>query len=280
MIIVDNGSIDNTGDVVRDAAQSFQHLDYLYVSTPGVSNAKNAAINAASGEILLFTDDDVIPSEQWIVRMGNEMAKGGYGALAGGICMHPSLKRPWMTRQHSVLLASTECLNSDEITGVIGANCAVRKDVFNVISPFDPELGPGALGFQEESLLSRQMLRAGLTIGARLDITAEHNFDVSRLSRSSFIDRVRREGRSLAYIAHHWEHKPAPASWKQQLRSILFPFETLCSVPNRRSTGSPISDREMRLIQGLGYFEQFIIERQRPRNYEKFGLIKMRGILQ
>ena len=77
------------------------------------------------------------------------------------------------------------------------------------------ELGPGALGFWEDSLFSLQLKRAGYRFAFAADAIVEHHFDADRLSRSSFLDRAAKEGRSRAYIAHHWEHRTLSSPRKE-----------------------------------------------------------------
>src|ERR1700733_14448329 len=64
VIIVDNGSADGTADLARNAALPDMQAVYLFEPKRGKSNALNSGLAMASGEILLFTDDDVAPSEE------------------------------------------------------------------------------------------------------------------------------------------------------------------------------------------------------------------------
>lgn len=65
IIVVDDGSTDRTGDVAREAGAD----RVLRVLHGGPAAARNAGIEAAQGEIVLFTDADCEPAEDWIVRM-------------------------------------------------------------------------------------------------------------------------------------------------------------------------------------------------------------------
>ncbi|MFO7634110.1 MAG: glycosyltransferase family 2 protein, partial [Caldilinea sp.] len=65
IIVVDDGSTDATGDMAREAGAD----RVLCVLHGGPSTARNAGIKAALGEILLFTDADCEPAEDWIAQM-------------------------------------------------------------------------------------------------------------------------------------------------------------------------------------------------------------------
>src|SRR5580698_3953870 len=60
VLVVDNNSNDRTREVVEKfATRHPRRFRYLFESKPGKSNALNAGVNAAQGEILAFMDDDV-----------------------------------------------------------------------------------------------------------------------------------------------------------------------------------------------------------------------------
>ena len=69
VLVVDNGSIDDTRAVVEAAhRESTIPVIYLSESRPGKSHALNAAVAHARGDLLAFTDDDVLPSRSWSLR--------------------------------------------------------------------------------------------------------------------------------------------------------------------------------------------------------------------
>ncbi len=55
--------------VARFAKNSKIEIHYLHVPNPGVSNARNAALEKAKGRYLAFIDDDQEPGENWLVEM-------------------------------------------------------------------------------------------------------------------------------------------------------------------------------------------------------------------
>ncbi len=65
IIVVDDGSTDRTADVAREAGAD----RVLRVPHGGPAAARNAGIAAAQGEIVLFTDADCEPAEDWIACM-------------------------------------------------------------------------------------------------------------------------------------------------------------------------------------------------------------------
>ena len=65
IIVVDDGSTDATGDAAREAGAD----RVVRIPHGGPSTSRNAGIEAARGEVVLFTDADCEPAEDWIARM-------------------------------------------------------------------------------------------------------------------------------------------------------------------------------------------------------------------
>lgn len=68
VIIVDDGSTDNTGEIVKALAEKDGRIRYVYRQNTGVSAARNYGINLARGKWFFFVDgDDVVDAE--MIRM-------------------------------------------------------------------------------------------------------------------------------------------------------------------------------------------------------------------
>lgn len=63
ILVIDDGSKDHTRDVVRETQSPFP-LRYLHQQNAGLAAARNHAFREAKGELLLFGDDDIIPSPE------------------------------------------------------------------------------------------------------------------------------------------------------------------------------------------------------------------------
>jgi glycosyltransferase involved in cell wall biosynthesis len=71
VIVVDDASADSTGEMVR---REFPHVRYLRQETNrGPAAARNRGIEAATGEIVAFTDDDCLVPSDFLARLA-----GGY----------------------------------------------------------------------------------------------------------------------------------------------------------------------------------------------------------
>lgn len=84
------------------------------------------------------------------------LREGNADAVVGRIILSSELRRPWMTPMHEMWLAAV-AEPAEEAPILIGACMGVHRAVFERIGAFDEELGLGATGFGEETLLWRQM---------------------------------------------------------------------------------------------------------------------------
>lgn len=274
MIVADNGSFDHTTDVIGKARHPSIEIRFVHEPLPGKSRAQNAALSVARGEALLFTDDDVEPAQDWIEKMARPLLERRCEAVAGRILLGKDLQRPWLTCMHETWLAVYS--EPDPVAPIlIGASMGIHRSVFDTIGKFDEELGPGASGFGEETLLWRQMLEAGLVIYPVCDTHVTHHPQASRLLRGSWLATAKRFGEGGAYIMHHWEHGNVtfPALRALAVRIKLY----LRRIPQRTAAlddeGCPAW--EMSYLVRIAMLERFIIERRKPRKYKRRGLRKM-----
>ena len=273
LIVVDNGSKDRTAEIAQATRLENFKVRYLYEDRAGKSNALNTALAAAKGEVLLFTDDDVVPAKDWLEKIAAPLLNGKYEGVIGTIQLAENLSRPWLRQDHERALAAFVG-NGRPITELIGANMGLHRSVFQHIPGFDPELGPGASGFGEETLLSWQMNQTGLRLGLVSEAMVVHHPDASRLSRAEWLKAARKRGGSLAYILYHWEHGELkrPLIRHHYLCAKLFLRRLLQPPPPPDTEGCP--PWEMSYVAEIEMCRRFLQERKRSRNYDRHGLQK------
>lgn len=275
LLLVDNASTDRTAEVIHSFNFANLPIRYHYEPRQGMCYARNTAIAVSRGRMLLFTDDDVRPPHEWIEEMCAPILARRAEAVAGGVKIAPSLERPWMSRLHRIWLASTQGIDPEKPGRMTGANMAFSKKILKRVTGFDTELGPGGLGTHDETLFSFQIIEAGFRIIARLDIEAEHHFEPARLSRSSFLDAARKLGESSAYIAYHWAHDEVRLP---RLKPLLWRLELAKSRQRRRAEcrkAEGIPEWEMHAVWSYHLYRHHLVERKRPRNYTRRGLVKL-----
>lgn len=60
VIIMDNGSTDNTKEISLSFQEKIRNLSYYYKPEPGLLTGRHAGAKLATGEVLCFLDDDII----------------------------------------------------------------------------------------------------------------------------------------------------------------------------------------------------------------------------
>ena len=275
LIVVDNGSTDGTKETANGSTLTNMPVRYLHEPRKGKGNAYNMALAAARGEALLFTDDDVRPHAGWIEQMVQPIISGTADGVLGKVVLPEHLARSWMEPIHKTMLAETSGRDGQEVEFLTGANMAFSRRVTEKVPQFDAELGPGALGFCEETLYSLQLKAAGYKLKFVEGAVIEHHFDVSRLSREAFASRAKGEGRSKAYLDYHWNHQPLNHPHLSRLRSqIKYELQKI-GLAHKWAHSEGMPTWEINQLVWISYFDQYLAESNRPRNYEKRGLRKL-----
>jgi cellulose synthase/poly-beta-1,6-N-acetylglucosamine synthase-like glycosyltransferase len=145
LIIVDNGSSDGTASVIHEFIRTTS-VSAVSVSEPkaGKSNALNAALKIARGEVLAFTDDDCYPASDFLNQVWQAFKDPSVGYIGGRILLHDPADYP-VTVNESTIPRSWPGRKFNPVGNVSGANMAFRRQVLLDIGGFDPLLGPGSL---------------------------------------------------------------------------------------------------------------------------------------
>jgi GT2 family glycosyltransferase len=134
-IVVDDGSTDDTKEII---AEKFPDVRLLSIPPSGLSAARNIGAEAATGEILAFTDDDCEPDREWLVRLGRAFLDSEISA-AGGPNLPPPARTPIEAVIRSAPGAPSHVLFDDtHAEHLPGCNIAVRRAAFDAIGGFDP----------------------------------------------------------------------------------------------------------------------------------------------
>src|SRR4029434_5049588 len=132
VIVVNDGSTDRTLEI----AEQFPEARIISQENKGLSAARNVGIDAATGEIVAFTDSDCVVDPDWLTYLAYSFVHGGFVAVAG-----PKLPPPEESRTAACVAASpggpTHVLLNDQVAEHIpGCNMAFRRDVLQSIGGF------------------------------------------------------------------------------------------------------------------------------------------------
>lgn len=85
VVVVDNGSTDDTPAVVAAASDRGLPVRWIHVGEPNRGKARNAGIAAARGAAVLFCDDDTLPPRGWVESHLKARDEAPRGVVSGPI---------------------------------------------------------------------------------------------------------------------------------------------------------------------------------------------------
>ena len=194
LLVVDNNSRDDTAEVVNEFAARPPWIQYCFEPKQGLSHARNHGISVARGDVILFTDDDVLPEPDWVQRIVDGMAATGCDACGGFIapiweCSPPS----WLTDRFHGFLAVRAGRNDTFAIGPedelpYGANMAFVRSVFERFGPFDVTRGRkgSVLASGEDGELFERIRSSGGRIMFFGDARVHHAVEAFRLDKRYF----------------------------------------------------------------------------------------------
>jgi glucosyl-dolichyl phosphate glucuronosyltransferase len=205
VLVVDNNSTDQTREVVQEFCREFPgRFKYLFELRQGKTYALNAAVRAASGDILVFTDDDVVVEPNWLQSMTTAIDRYGCAGVGGRIL--PKWNQPpptWLPLEDQNLLAALVSFDLGTeakplLVPPFGANMGFRKRVFEQYGGFRTDLGPcrrrGKLN--DDTEFGRRVLNGGETIIYEPAATVRHLVPQNRLKKQYFLEWSYAKGRS------------------------------------------------------------------------------------
>ena len=146
VIVVDNGSGDDSCDVVRRQYPRVRLLERRH--NTGFPAANNAGARAARGRHLAFLNNDTEPESNWLEALRNDLDADPVNGFAASRIVYlddPStvdsagdvVTRSGGTfkRGHGAPASSVE--EPDEVFSACGAACLFRRDVFEQVGGFD-----------------------------------------------------------------------------------------------------------------------------------------------
>ncbi|MGI8757166.1 MAG: glycosyltransferase, partial [Acidimicrobiales bacterium] len=133
VIVVDDGSTDATSAM----AEAYD-VRLIRTANQGLSGARNTGMNAATGEVVAYTDDDARPDPQWLTYLAAAFLRTDHAGI-GGPNIAPPGDGPIADCVANAPGGPVHVLLTDELAEHIpGCNAAFRRDRLLAIGGFDP----------------------------------------------------------------------------------------------------------------------------------------------
>jgi glycosyltransferase involved in cell wall biosynthesis len=210
VIVVDNGSTDGTrGRLARWVATDPDRRRVVHEPVAGLSRARNAGLAAATGEVVLFLDDDAVAPRGWVAaHLAAYRRAPGTTAVGGPVVLTWPEGRPrWLTpgleHWYSALDHGDEVKPFPPPHGPYGTNMSMRRDDVIAVGGFAERLGRRGrkLGSGEEAELWSRLWAAGGSIVYDPAALVLHRVTGGRSHRRWLLRRGWGQGRSNAVMA-------------------------------------------------------------------------------
>jgi glucosyl-dolichyl phosphate glucuronosyltransferase len=220
IVVVDNNSTDDTAAVVRRAAASAPWpVRYAREQQQGKSFALNAGLSVAEGDVIALTDDDVLPSVDWLKRILSNFRSADdvvfvFGKVLPRWAVSPPPEMLTVRARDiwgplALVDYGDETIRYDASTFrtrrlPVGANLAIRRDAIERIGGWRTDLGKvdNTLIAGEDHELCIRLFLAGLYSGIYDPaLSVRHFVPASRLTRRYFRRWFYWHGRTMARMA-------------------------------------------------------------------------------
>lgn len=204
IIAVDNNSTDDSSASLHQY-ETLLPLTILTEERQGKNFAMNTALSRAKGDLIVFTDDDVIPEKDWLNNIIEiSIEKDNFDIFAGTILPNWPTELPaWIS--HTLNIGMLYAITPDMEPGPVpawavwGPNMAVRKSALDRTHGFDTQVGPdGSTNYimgSETELLNR-LERLGHRAWFAKSAVIHHQIRADQLDRNWALQRYFRFGRS------------------------------------------------------------------------------------
>ncbi|KOR33448.1 hypothetical protein TI05_00960 [Achromatium sp. WMS3] len=190
LILVNSASTDETARIMANHVINVTYsVKCLTASKPGVGLARNLGIEAATRELLVFTDDDCYLANDYIEKLQQHFDKERYQFCGGRLLLWDESDAMASVNYHNefFLIPAGSFIAAGTIQG---ANMVIHRDIIDKVGGFNPNLGAGTqLRCEDIELLGRALMN-GFT-GAYLPQLVVYHHHRRKLGKQ--VDELRQQ---------------------------------------------------------------------------------------
>lgn len=211
IIIADNNSTDKTREVVADwQSRSAVPITYLFEQRQGVHYARNSAAKIAKGDILYFTDDDMIADSRLLAEIVTVFGLDPLvGTVTGRVLPKWEVEPPeWILKLcYNGLLSIFDELGEgikieEYDLGVYSCHQAIRRDAFFRSGGFNPESTYTEYVGDGETGLNIKLKALGYKFGYSSESLIHHMIPSSRMTQDYLNKRLANQGSADCYTEY------------------------------------------------------------------------------
>lgn len=275
VLIIDNGSTDNTISVTQKYSALLTNIKYFYETEPGLHVGRHRGMFEAKSDILVFADDDIEALPTWLESIQEAFLDPDV-AMVGGNNLPMFLTPPprWLQnmwdRTHSSKMRALPALSILEMGGsnrdfspyfVFGCNFSIRRQVLLEVGGFHPDGMPKELiryRGDGETHVSRYVLESGKRCVFHPGASVYHKVMPERMTFEYFRQRGFNQGISISYTELRGERVRTIKKKRMLLRRIVSPGKR--QIKNIISLGSEVNraldELQRGCNEGYAYHQQ------------------------
>lgn len=210
IIISNNNSTDDTDEIIQEYILKYNNIKSFVEIRQGVHYARNSAAKIAKGEILYFTDDDMIADPMLLDELIKVFEIDPLiGCAAGKIIPKFLLPPPKWVRKYLInsLLSLTRddqiqelIISRDDINFVFSCHQAVKREVFMKSGGFNLDYSAGVLMGDGESGLNLKIIALGFSLAYTAKSISYHIIPPERMTIAYLMKRLGNEAYSNSYM--------------------------------------------------------------------------------
>lgn len=217
----------------------------------GLSDARNTGVGLASGDLVVFLDDDAEAAPGWLDALTAPFTDPSVAGVGGHAEPAWEGEAPWWLPPEFLWVVGCSYVGlpetSAEIRNPIGCNMALRRTAVTSVGGFSPALGRigrTPVGGEETDLAIR--IRTAGAGGIRLApaATVRHHVTAERATLRYFVSRCYAEGRSKAILAGRVGTMQATEAERNYVATL--------AQGGRRRVGQAIEQRSIRPLAQVG----------------------------
>ena len=209
IIVVDDGSTDNTRGVVRDyaARPDSPETRYVRLDHRGVNASRNEGLLHARGDLILFLDDDASIPSTWIQAFLDSKEQFPEAECLGGrIKPRFEAALPRMcSERHLKDIGFDMGVEARDVSFVCGGNMMISRKALDRVGSFSEDIWLGTSlagsGYGDESEWEARLHRAGGQIVYLPDAWMWHRRGAKELTRRALLRSSWSRGKAVAILS-------------------------------------------------------------------------------
>ena len=244
VIVISDGSTDGT-DAYLEALSSTMRLRWFPQANRGPAAARNAGVQKASGEFIVFIDDDLVPAPQLLGEHARSHHEAGHDVVVLGPLLTPEgfEMTPWVRWEQEMLMKGYRALLRGDWPAsarqFYTGNASLRRSHILAAGGFDEGLRRA-----EDVELAYRLANKGLGFVFNIQAAGMH---FAERSFRAWLDAAYAYGRNDVIFARDRNQKWLLSAVRQEFQDRHFLIRSLVRVCRGRSRLTSIASSALKL---------------------------------